>query len=200
MPRMRLLLFFALAAIPALSQTITARTFLFRAETTTVDPYSGMTNVCVLVYPDGKYRLERSFQSSQGGALEKKVYLDQLPPSSQKQIEEILDDQKFQQITTGPPRGGIIKDMDMLSVSVPREHAMQNLSFETVKERKPYETSLKPLMNWMRDVQKRKVPVAKQEQSNSCRAPQVMYRTMLRTQREPSEQNTEESGSTPDPQ
>lgn len=197
---MRLLLFFAFAAIPALSQTITARTFLFRAETTTVDPYSGMTNVCVLVYPDGKYRLERSFQSSQGGAPEKKVYLDQLPAGSQKQIEEILDDQKFQQITTGPPRGGIIKDMDMLTVSVPREHAMQNLSFETAKERKPYDTSLKPLMNWMKDLQKHKVPVAKEEQSNGCRAPQVMYRTMLRAQPESSEHSSQESSSMPDPQ
>ena len=63
---MKLKLAFAVAtffvAITCFAQTLVERTFVMRAETTTVDSYTGMTHICVLVYADGKYRMERSFQ------------------------------------------------------------------------------------------------------------------------------------------
>jgi hypothetical protein len=187
---MRYLVFLViLAAQCVIAQDLSQRTFLVRAETTTVDPYSGMMHVCVLVYPDGKYRLEKSFQSNQGaGGSDVRVYMDTLPDASLKQLQSALDDEGLQQITTPDPRGGIIQDMDVLGIAVPREHKLQNLNFETAKERKPYEKSLKPFLNWMKDVQKRKTPVAKQEKSDNCRAPQVLYRTMFR--RQPTQENS----------
>ena len=175
---MRTFAFIVLFAVFALPQTIVQRTFLLRAETTTADPYSGLSHVCVLVYPDGKYRLEKSAQSLGDRAPEVRVYLDQLPDASLKQMQAALDDPAFQDIETPERHGGIIQDMDILSVTVPRVNALQNLSFETASQRKPYEKTLKPLINWMKDVEKRKVPVAKGEPSDNCRAPMVMYRRL----------------------
>jgi hypothetical protein len=173
---MRPLVLVVLAASFAFPQTIVDRTFVMRADTTSFDPYSGMTHVCVLVYPDGKYRLERSFQPSTGGALDMRVYLDQLPEADLKQLQAALDDHDFQGIHTPERHGGIIQDLDQLTVTVPRERAFQNIDFENAGQRKPYEKSLKPLLNWMKDVQKRKVKVAKEERSDNCQPPRVMYR------------------------
>ena len=148
-----------------------------RAETTVFDPYSGMSHVCVLVYPDGHYRLEKSFQSSSGGGgKDERVYLDILPEASLKQLQTALDDTKFQDIKTGDPKGGIVQDMDTLSVTVPREHVLQNISFMNAAERKPYEKELKAFQGWLKEVQKRKVALSKKEPANNCTAPMVTYR------------------------
>lgn len=176
---MRTLFLLLLAAGLAFPQTIMERSFLIRAETTTVDPYTGMTNVCILVFPDGKYRLERSFQSNSGDPADVRVYLDQLPDANMKQLQAVMDDPSFQEIRA-ESHGGIIQNMDMLEATVPREHGFQNFSFPNAESRKQYEKTLKPLVNWLRDVQKRKVPVAKSEHSDHCTPPRVMYRTEMR--------------------
>lgn len=179
---MRTLALVLLAAGLALPQTIVERSFLIRAETTTVDPYAGMTNVCILVLPDGKYRLERSFQSNSGGSPDVRIYVDQLPDASMKQLQSALDDPAFQGINTPESHGGIIQNMDILSASIPRDHGFQNFTFPNVDSRRQYEKTLKPLVNWMKDVQKRKVQVAKSERSDHCTPPRVIYRTMMRPQ------------------
>ncbi len=155
-----------------------------RAETTTFDPYSGMTHTCIVVFPDGHYRLERSFQNSSSTRPGDKIYVDMLPEASVKQLQAILDDEKFEQIETDKPRGGIVQDMDTLSVSIPREHRLQNMSFVNAAERKPYERQLKPLFTWIKDAQKRKVQVAKKEIANNCEVPMVMYRSTSSSQAE----------------
>src|SRR5437870_2846555 len=82
------------------SQTLVERLYLMRAETTTFDPYSGMTHTCIVVLPDGHYRLERSFQNSSSTRPDDKIYVDMLPEASVKQLQAILDDEKFEQIET----------------------------------------------------------------------------------------------------
>jgi len=173
--------FLLLLAVSLFSQTLVERPFLVRAETTTFDPYSGMTHVCVLVYPDGKYRLEKSYQDLNGNKPGDHVYIDNLPPDSLKQLQSALDDSKLAAIKTADPKGGIVQNMDTLMVSVPREHQLQNISFMNAAERRPYEKDLKPLMTWMKDVQKRKVQPAKNEATNNCAAPQVLYRNEMPT-------------------
>jgi hypothetical protein len=168
--------FLVLAAGFALPQTMVERTFLMRAETTTVDKLTGTTHVCVLVYPDGKYHLEKGFQSNESTTMDTHVYLDQLPDASLKQLETTLDSPDFQGISAPELHSNAPPDLDQLAVAVPREHAIQSMRFDTASQRKPYEKSVKPLLDWIKDVQKRKTPVAKDEHSNNCEAPQVMYR------------------------
>jgi hypothetical protein len=161
----------------ASAQTLVEKLFLMRSDTTTVDSYSGMTRICVIVLPDGHYRMERSFQSVQGGAPETKVVTDTLPPDDLKNLQAALDNEDLQRIKTGPPRGGIIQDMDMLSLSVPREHTLQNIEFATSAERKPYDKALKPFLSSLKTIEKRKVAAAKNEPPNNCAAPRVLYRS-----------------------
>lgn len=163
------------------AQTLVERLYILRADTTTMDPYSGMTHICVLLYPDGQYRMERSFQGTGGGAPDTKVYLDTLPDPDLKAILAAVDNENFQQIKTNPPRGGIVQDMDTLDIGVPRQHSMQNINFVNAAERKPFEKDLKPFLTSLKNLEKRKVPVAKGEKSTNCEPPRVMYRTMVQS-------------------
>jgi hypothetical protein len=184
MCRMKLIsggLWLTLLLFPAVawSQVVVDRTYVIRAETTTVDTYTGMTHTCILVQADGHYRRERTFQGMSGGTPYVDIYVDKLPDDSFKRLQAILDGESFQKINTPLSRGGIIQNMDTLIVSIPREHSMQNMDFMTVSERKPYEKDLKPLMAWMKEVEKRKVPALKEKTSDNCAAPVVHFRTSL---------------------
>lgn len=168
----------AVFVVTCFAQTLVERTFVMRAETTTVDPGTGMNSTCVLVYPDGKYRMERTFRGMTGSSsdINTKVFLDTLPEADLKALGAVLDDSKFIAIKTGelsPDKIG--KDMDTLLVSVPREHAMQNIAFNNAAERTPFEKDLKPFLNFFKNLQKRKAPVAKGEKSNNCEPPAAMY-------------------------
>jgi hypothetical protein len=162
-----------------LPQTVVSRPYVIRAETTIFDTYTGMVHTCILVQPDGHYRRERTFQGMSGGTPYVDIYMDALPDDTFKRLQAILDDTDFQKIHTPPSRGGVIPNMDTLIVSIPREHSLQNMYFMTVNERKPYEKDLKPLMNWMKEVEKRKVRALKEKTSDNCAAPMVQFRTGL---------------------
>lgn len=164
-----------------------------------MDRYAGLTRACVLVYPGGKYRLERSFQNLEGAKPSMKIYLDQLSYSPLTQLQSVLDDPSFQAIkttgtmaATGPSTGGhmdwpmrlmtgsgISDDTDVLRVIVPREEQLQDIKFENAKQREPYQKALAPLLDWMKDIEKRKVPIAKEEASDDCRPPQIFYKRSL---------------------
>jgi len=159
------------------AQTLVERVYLMRTETTAFDQFSGMTHTCIVVFPDGHYRMERTFQGMSGGDPETKVYLDALPEPDLKGLQAALDDGKLEEIKTAPPRGGIVKDMDTLYISIPREHRLQNLNFNNAADRKPFEKALKPFLSSLKNLEKRKVPVAKSEKSNNCDVPRVMYRS-----------------------
>lgn len=187
-----------LSATIVFSQTLVERTYLVRTETDNMDRYAGLTRVCVLVYPDGKYRLERSFQNLQGAKPETRIYLGQLPFTDVMQLQSALDDPNFQAIkttgtmaATGPSTGGsadwplqlmtgshgsMNEDADVLRVVVPRQDQLQDIKFENAKQREPYKKTLTPLLSWMKDIEKRRVPRAKEEAADNCRPPQVLYK------------------------
>jgi hypothetical protein len=186
---MRTLILALLLSSTAFAQVIVERSFLLRAETTSFDPYSGMAHFCVLVYPDGKYRLERTLQDPHGGTPETKVYINELADAGIKQLMATLDDADLQAINTPERHGGIIQNLDTLMITIPREHTIQNLVFENTDQRKPYEKKLKPVLAWMKDIQKKKGPVAKDEQSTNCAAPRILLRAPIRSEPETNPDN-----------
>ena len=163
--------------VTCFAQTLVERTFVMRAETTTVDPYTGMTHTCVLVYPDGKYRMERIFRGMASSSdTDTKIYIDQLPEADLKNLSATLDDSRITAMKTGElSQAPIGKDTNTLLVSVPREHEVQNIAFNNAAERKPFDKDLKPFLTLLNNIEKRKAAVAKSEKSNNCEPPKVMY-------------------------
>lgn len=182
-PRMAkpaLLGFLLISAVFSTAQTLVERLYVMRTDTTVFDQMSGMSHTCLLLYPDGRYRMEKTFQGLVGGEIETRVYLDTLPGTDLKALEALLDDPKFEEIKTAPPRSGIVKDVETLSVAIPREHELQNINFENAAERKPYEKTLKPFLNTLKSIEKRKTPADKSEKPNNCEAPHVLYQTIMK--------------------
>ncbi len=173
---------FALTVTASSAQTLVERLFIVRVDTITWDSFSGMTSICVVLYPDGRFRLERRFVGVRDYDPGTKVYLNTLPDADFKAFLSAVDDPQFQEIKTSPPSGGIFKNvnMDTLHIVIPREHSMQDIMFLTASEQKPFEKSLRPFLNSLKNLEKRKVSVAKNEKPNNCESPQVMYGATFR--------------------
>jgi hypothetical protein len=173
---------FALTVTASSAQTLIERLFIMKVDRITWDSYSGMTSICVLLYPDGRYRLEKRFVGVRGYDPGTRVYLDTLPDADFKAFLSAIDDPQLQEIKTSPPNGGIYRNvnMDTLHIIIPREHLMQDIMFPTASEQKPFEKSLKPFLNYLKNLEKRKVSVAKNEKPNNCESPHVMYGATFR--------------------
>lgn len=156
------------------------RAYVVRADSSNYDPYLGLTHDCVLVNPDGHYRREHTYQRTDGSEPETKVYLDSLSDADLKALEAILDDGKLQDVTTPPPHGGIVKEIDQLSIRIPRPPKLQDLNFATAAERKPYEKTLRPFQDWFKKIQKRKIAEARGQAPTDCASP-VQYFRITRT-------------------
>jgi hypothetical protein len=158
-------------------QDLVKRPYLVKVDTSSFDSFSGVTNVCLLVWEDGRYRLERTRQDPGGGRPDTQVFLDTLPEPSLKQLQTVLDDAQFQTIKKSHEESSaIVRDLETMQVVIPREHEIQSFFFVNAEDRRPYEKTLKPFTNWLKDVQKRKVKAAKDAKPNRCAAPMVQYR------------------------
>jgi hypothetical protein len=161
----------------AQGQELVKQEYLVKVETMAFSTFSGATNVCLLVWKDGRYRMERTRQDRGGGKPEIRVLLDTLPEASLKQLQVILEDGQFKAIKKRREEGSaIVQNLETMQVVVPREHEIQEFFFVNAEDRRPYEKSLKPFMNWLKEVQKRKVTAANEEKPNRCAAPMVQYR------------------------
>ncbi|MFY9562268.1 MAG: hypothetical protein WAQ52_18710 [Terriglobales bacterium] len=143
--------------------------FVARLHRTLVSQNTGMHFSCVVVHEDGRYRLEDSQQDLMPGVRPTmKIYLDSLPEPAMKRLREIVDDKAFLEIKSPVHNDQILNVFDQLSVTVPRKEGMQEFSFLDPDSRKPYDKILKPLLEWFREVQKRKLPPQKGAVSNRC--------------------------------
>jgi|GEM_PF-6144564 len=156
------------------AQTTGERIFIMRAEIITDDPHSTLMDTCVLVYPDGRYRMEKSYDMISGMDPRKtKVYLGTLPDSELRDLESVLNDEKFEQIKAARRQLDFRGTVNALLVTVPRGHSVQVLMFNNSFERKPFDKDLKAFSNALENIVKRKVAVAKTEKGNDCGALQA---------------------------
>jgi hypothetical protein len=188
----------------ASAQTLVEKPFIMRYNEVTVDAFSHITGICVIVFPDGRYRMERTFQSSQQGHFddwqlrETKVFTGTLLPDDLKNLQAALDNDDLQRIKTAAfsvelpnlpidyrlSYGRLGSIGPTLSLSIPREHDIQNIEFGSPAQRKPYDKALKPFFNSLKALDKRKIPAAKNEIPHNCEAPR---------------RSTSRAGSSPEP-
>lgn len=174
----RLTLFAAIFIGGVLSaQDLVKRQYLLKIDTSSFSSFAGATNVCLLVWEDGRYRMERTYQDPSGGRPQTQVFMDTLPEASLKQLQTVLEDAQFRTIKKSHEESAaIVRDLETMQVAIPREHEIQSFFFVNAEDRRPYEKTLKPFMSWLKDVQKRKVKADKDEKPNRCAAPMVQYR------------------------
>jgi hypothetical protein len=103
---------------------------------------------CTLVFADRRFHAEKA-NRKKGKDRERKVYEGQLSETDWKALEEILDSKQFRELNVPPTLPPLVlPDLHVFTISVARENKFQNMEFLNNESRKPYESQLKPLLQW----------------------------------------------------
>ncbi|SRR5713101_5021101 len=103
---------------------------------------------CTLIFPDRRFHHETA-SSRLGRDLERKVYEGELSEADWNALTGILDRKEFHDLAVpriAPPL--VMPDLHIYTISVARDGKFQNMEFLTDKSRKPYDSELKPLLQW----------------------------------------------------
>jgi hypothetical protein len=112
---------------------------------------------CMLVFSDRHFHAEKAVRKM-GRDQDRKVYEGELPESDWNALESILGSEEFRSLNVPasamPP---VVEDAHGYTISVARDHTFQNMEFLDNKSRKPYESRLKPLLQWWKSIRSRRL-------------------------------------------
>ena len=103
---------------------------------------------CTVVFADRHFHYERA-SLHHGKDLERRIYEGELSESDWSALAGILDSKELRELNV--PRGVaplVMQDSHVYTISVARDTNFQNMEFLDNKSRKPYESQLKPLLEW----------------------------------------------------
>jgi hypothetical protein len=110
---------------------------------------------CMLVFADRHFHAEKAIRKM-GRDQDRKVYEGELAEGDWNALDGIIDSEEFRKLdvpaSTVPP---VVQDAHAYSISVVRDNTFQNMEFLDNKSRRPYESSLKPLLQWWKSVRSR---------------------------------------------
>ena len=108
----------------------------------------GSEQHCMLVFDDHHFHAELA-RRKRGKDEDRKVYQGQLSDAEWNALNAILDSKQFRELQV--PRSMqalVVQDPHPYTISVSREGGFQNMEFLTKESLKPYESQLKPLLQW----------------------------------------------------
>jgi hypothetical protein len=123
---------------------------------------------CVIVYGDGSYHLEHSQQDLGSQDTKTSVYESTLSDAEMQQVNTILESPDIKNANLEKPvTRQIVGEGAFLLVEIPRDTGMQRM-FITDTSRKTYSKPLKPLLNWVKEMDKRKAGLVKDKAADQC--------------------------------
>lgn len=114
----------------------------------------GSDQYCMLIFDDHSFHAERAYRK-RGKDEARKVYEGQLPDADWNALTAILDAKPFRDLHVPPPRQAlVIQDVHPYTISVLRQDGFQNMEFLNKEGLKPYESEVKPLLEWWKATRK----------------------------------------------
>jgi hypothetical protein len=113
---------------------------------------------CTLVFADHRFHSEKA-DIKQGRDTDRKVYEGQLSDSDWNALVTVIDSPGFRDLKvprTVPPL--VMQDTHPYTISVARDKDFQNMEFLDSKSLKPYESQVKPLLQWWKSFRGRRTP------------------------------------------
>ena len=107
---------------------------------------------CTVVFADRHFHSEKA-SLSRGKDRERKVYEGELSETDWNALGGIIDSDGFRALNV--PQGVpplVIQDAHSVTISVARGAKFQNMEFLDNKSRKPFDTQLKPLLQWWKSL------------------------------------------------
>ena len=112
---------------------------------------------CTVVFADRHFHSEKASRSK-GKDTDRKVYEGVLSEADWNALGGIIDSAGFRALNVPrdvPPL--VIQDAHAITISVARDAKFQNMEFLDNKSRKPYESQLKPLLQWWKSFRSERV-------------------------------------------
>ncbi len=103
---------------------------------------------CALVFDDHRFHYEKASRRH-GRDISRKVYEGQLPEADWNTLVGFLNNKEFRELNVPravPPL--VMQDSHVFTIAVARGQIFQNMEFLDSTSRKPYESQLKPLLQW----------------------------------------------------
>lgn len=123
---------------------------------------------CMLVFDDHNFHSEKSY-SSKGKDQERKVYQGRLSDAEWNTLTAILDAKPFRELQVAP--GGptlVTEGLHPYAISVARQKGFQNMEFLTKASLKPYESKVKPLLQWWKSTRNQRLQVSDTDSDDRC--------------------------------
>ena len=128
----------------------------------------GSDRYCMLVFEDHHFHAEKAHRK-RGKDEESKVYQGQLSDSDWNALTGIVDSKQFRELRV-PPRAKslVVQDSHPYTISVSRENGFQNMEFLTKESLKPYESEVKPLLQWWKATRSLHTPESNSNVDRRC--------------------------------
>lgn len=108
----------------------------------------GSEQYCMLVFDDHHFHAEQAHRE-RGKDRDRKVYQGQLSDADWNALNAILDARQFRELQVPRSmRALVVQDLHPYTISVSRQGGFQNMEFLNKESLKPYESQLKPLLEW----------------------------------------------------
>jgi hypothetical protein len=123
---------------------------------------------CLLVFDDHRFHAEKA-DLKQGQAVDRKVYEGQFSDKDWKELVGIIDSQGFRDLKVAPSVPPLVmQDTHPYTISVARGNAFQNMEFMDPKSLKPYESQIRPLLQWWKGVRSQRISESKAPPDRQC--------------------------------
>ena len=123
---------------------------------------------CMLVFDNHRFHAERAHRT-RGKDQERKVYEGQLSDTDWNALSEIIDTKQFRELRVPPtPPALVVHDSHPYTISVARPSGFQNMEFLTKESLKPYESQVKPLLQWWKSSRGIRMPESEAPADSRC--------------------------------
>ncbi len=123
---------------------------------------------CTLVFADHTFHSEKANIKS-AKDTERKIYEGPLSDSQWNGLTAIIDSPQFRDLKlpqTVPPL--VMQDTHPYTISVARDNNFQNMEFLDSRSLKPYESQIKPLLQWWKALRGQHTPDSKAPVNPRC--------------------------------
>jgi hypothetical protein len=123
---------------------------------------------CTLVFTNRRFHTEKA-DIKQGRDTDRKIYEGQLSDSDWNTLVAVIDSPGFRDLKvpqTVPPL--VMQDTHPYTISVARDHNFQNMEFLDNKSLKPYESQVKPLLQWWKSFRGQRTPESSAHADARC--------------------------------
>jgi hypothetical protein len=123
---------------------------------------------CTLVFVDHRFHSEKASRHH-GKDTDRKIYEGQLSEDQWHALSEILDSNQLRDLKippTVPPL--VLLESHPYTISIARDGNYQNMEFIDSKSMKPYQSQIKPLLQWWKGLRGQRTPLSNAPANDRC--------------------------------